>query len=221
MNITMKTTPNTSVAAPSPSVLEEGKVLSGGWRIKERKTDHPNEMSHHDSGPDRLELEIASETFVRAPEHDESAQRRRWCHPLGVLVSLGAVVAVLTMLADVPSSWLGDSGVAQPANAETHASSTPTQDQRTAAVPALSDSGYQLHLGTYRSELNARLMWTGLEADSSTLLDGFDPSFERQQSDGGTSYYVLAGAYMRHDNAASHCAWLNQREVACSVISGQ
>lgn len=217
----MTTTPNRSVAAHSPSVLEEGKAPSGGWRIKERKTDHPNEISHLDSGPDRIEQEHASEQIMRASEHDGSAQRRRWSHPLAVLISIGAVVAVLTMLADVPSSWLGESGVAQPANAETHASSTPTQDQQTTALPALSDRGYQLHLGTYRSELGARLMWAGLEADSGTLLDGFDPSFEPQQSDGGTSYHVLAGTYTRHGLAANHCAWLNNRKVACSVIGGQ
>ncbi len=221
MNALMKTSLNKSVAPPSPSVLEEGNVLGGGWRIKERKTDHPNEISHHDSGPDRIEQENASEEIVRAPGHDELPQRRRWCHPLGVLISIGAVVVVLTMLADVPSSWLGESGVTQPANAETYASSTPTQDQKTTALPAMSDGGYQLHLGTYRSELGARLLWAGLEADSGTLLDGFDPSFERQQSDGGTSYHVLAGPYARYGIADSHCAWLNEREVECSVIGGQ
>lgn len=217
----MKTALNKSVATHSPSVLEEGKVLGDGWRIKERKTDHPDEITFHASGPDRIKQENASEKIARAPGHDESTQHRSWCHPVGVLVSIGAIVVVLTMLADVPSSWLEKSGVAQPANAETYASSTPTQDQKTTVHPAMPNSGYQLHLGTYRSELGARLMWASLEADSDTLLDGFDPSFERQKSDGGTFYNVLAGTYARHGIADNHCAWLNKREIACSVIGGK
>ncbi|MGI9433402.1 MAG: SPOR domain-containing protein, partial [Geminicoccaceae bacterium] len=102
----------------------------------------------------------------------------------------------------------------------THTSSTSTQGQKMTAQEVMPDDGYQLHLGAYQSELGARLMWVSLEADPGMLLNGLDPAFKRQQGEGGTFYHVLAGTYARRDIADSHCAWLKEREVACSIVGG-
>lgn len=212
----MKKAPNRFKATHSPS-LQEGKILGGGWRIKELKTNRP---ARHDFGLLRPEPTDDSARSATVPGHQKTPQRRRWCHPFGVLASMSAAGIALIMVADVSSPWLDPTGVSQPANAETHTSSTSTQGQKTTALQVMSDDGYQLYLGAYRSELGARLMWVGLEADPGTLLNGLDPSFKRQQGEGGAFYHVLAGTYARHDVADSHCAWLKEHEIACSIVGG-
>lgn len=217
MGATMRKTPNKSTMAHSPS-LKEGAVLGDGWRIKERKTTNRlADSTHQDTSSLHSEPSDVNAQSATASPHEETPRRRRWCHPLVVLASMGAAAMALIIVADVPPSWLNPSNVSRSASAEAHTSSTSTPGQKQENEL---DRGYQLHLGVFPSELDARLMWLGLEADPATGLDRLDPLFKRDKSEHGTFYHVLAGTFASHNEADGHCAWLNENKVVCSVVGG-
>lgn len=158
-----------------------------------------------------------------------------WRHRFGVLSSIGIVAGALMIVIGLLSVWFSPSGVSQPAIAETFATAAASEAHAATEVPAERetpketvlqqdmpklDQAYRLHLGAYPSELSARLAWAGLQANSNMLLEGLDPSFDRQESDGGTFYHVLAGAYSRRHLADNHCSWLTQHEVDCFIVDG-
>lgn len=215
----MKKAPEKSATPPSLSPAE-GMVLGEGWRVKERKVKHPAASAPPVAGLFRPLSANIDARPASLPVQEDALQRRRWCHPLSVLVGSGAVAVALIMSLHALPPLFNSSGVSKQASAESPASSTPALRQGTAALHDAPGDHYQLHLGVYQSDLGARLMWTGLEANPATLLDGLDPSFKPHQSEQGTVYHVLAGAFASHDDADNHCAWLKEQKIACSIVGG-
>jgi len=215
---------DTSVASHAPTLAKE-RAVQGGWRIKKRKTNDGSKSGRRITRLSSSKIPFRAETYaarlssvipskggLRKSRSKPVTERRYWSRPLGVLGLVAAAIALI-VTAGEPSSWLDMSGVSPPAIAET---SAPSQLADLSAV----DEGYLLHLGSYPSELGAQLMWAGLEANRLTMLNRLDPVFTSHEGDQGTVYDVLAGRFVSREDAKGHCAWLNDNEVACSVVDG-
>lgn len=215
----MKKVPGTSIE-PYDRSPKKGGSLGDGWRIKERKAARAADPKDHVVSASQTRPENGSEQTSLLPEHDQSTQRLRWGYSFKGLTGVSAAIAALIIAAVVLPTWLNLYGVSQQANAEIQTSSTEISGQETSAQQITPIDGYQIHLGSYQSELGARLVWAGIEADPGRLLDGLNPIFKSHQDEQGMFYHVLAGSFVHHDDAAIRCAWLEQHDVACSIIGG-
>lgn len=184
---------------------EKEQVLGGGWRIKERKNKRPTAVERQIVAPVRFDAKSVS----TLSSSKRTAHRRRWLQPFGALAAMSAAV-VLVMVAGIP----------KPVEVEALSPTTMVESMQVAAQNGMLNHQYMLHLGSYQSELGAHLMWTGLEADLATMLEGFDPVFKSRERDDGTFIDVLVGTFSSQDEADGHCAWLNDKKVNCSVVDG-
>jgi len=208
----------TAIEAYEHSPEKEGSI-GGGWRIKERKTARPANTADLITSSIRKRFKIEVDKPARKAGPDQSSQRRPWYQGLRSVAGMGAAVAALITVAVVLPLWLNLYGVSQKANAEIQTPATAMAEQEKATQQITSNRKYQLHLGSYDSELEARLLWAGVEADLGVLSDGLDPLFKSDQGEHGTSYQVLAGKFPKENDAAMRCAWLRLRNVVCSVVS--
>lgn len=202
---------------PLSSPPSRGAAPKGGWRVKERKPHQRIALDRMDAAPvmplSRGDVQPSEPEKTPTPK----SANQRWRKSFGVLTGASIAAGALMIMTGTPSAWLHQSGASHPAVAETYASTSSTEESvGTPQVPR----AYRLHLGAYQSELSARLAWAGFEADSNMLLEGLDPSFDRRESDDGTLYHVLAGAYSRRDLADDHCSWLARRNLDCSIVGG-
>lgn len=213
----------TSSAPLKPSDKKD-QAPDGGWRVKEWKTN----SSSVSVGQTKHSFPSLPINVIAEDEPPSIFERLGlWCYGkrwIGILAAMSTTV-VLVMVMGTSSSWLVSPEVSKPAVAATHDAPTPTPAPALAPAPepelAVQESrlntGYLLHLGSFRSQLGARLMWAGLTADPGMLLQGFDPIF---RSDDGTVFDVLVGTYSSHDAADGHCAWLTQNNITCAVVGG-
>lgn len=191
-----------------PHYLRPGTepVLGDGWRIKERKSKRPTAAERKILAPVRFD----AKSVTSSSSSRKTAHRRRWLQPFGALAAMSAAM-VLVMVAGVP----------KPANVATQSPVDLMESMQVAAQNGMLDHRYMLHLGSYQSELGAHLMWTGLEADLATMLEGLNPVFKSEERDNGTFIDVLVGTFSSQDEADGHCAWLNDKKVvSCSVVDG-
>lgn len=204
---------------PDQTTPEKDVVLSSGWRVKRRAPTRSGESVDTIVSSIATRPGIAPGKSARAAGRSQSSRLQRLSRHFGVLASMGAAVVALIMVADFLSSGVEPTGISHPANAETHISTA--EDQSAIRQLAISADGYQLHLGAYRSELDARLVWVGLEAYAGTTLDGMHPLFEAHRSDDGDQvFHLLARSVGGYDEADNHCAWLRKRAVTCSIVEG-
>lgn len=211
----MKQAPDIANAAHMPSP-QKGEVLANGWRVKGRKTT-PQTESPGKPVQAEVHAEVGAELGVTKSKGDQSPLPRRWNRWLGVFASTGAAIIVLITVMNILPSWFNSPSVSHPAHAETQALLTPISSKATAVTQISSDEVYQLNLGAYQSELGARLMWAGLEANSD-LLYVLDPLFEPEETVQGMVYHVLAGTFASEDDADVVCSWLREHDVDCSIV---
>ena len=222
--------------APVPSPAGSVESLGDGWKVKKWKTPSSHGFARPvGAGPEHAPGQAAVRHSL--------LQRRRWCHPLGILGGVGAAALAVIMMANVMPPEAGSSDMSQPVKAATLSSSMPTEVQKaepepsliprrpaslqTALAPqemsapqdSLANDEYQLYLGAYPSEVGARLLWTGLKANPRTTLDGLDPIFERTENELGTFYHVFAGTLSNHDDADRYCERLKQQNVSCTIFT--
>ena len=204
------------VNAPTmPHYLRPGQeqVLGGGWRIKKRKNKRPTAIEQQILAPVRFDAKSAAVSSSSR----KNAQRRRLLQPFGALAAMSAAM-VLVMAAGIPKPVVVE---AQPSSdMEAQSSSDMLESMHVAAQNGMLNHHYMLHLGSYQSELGAHLMWTGLEADPATMLEGLNPIFKSHERDDGTFIDVFVGRFSSQDEADGHCAWLHDKKVSCSVVDG-
>lgn len=203
-----------------PSFPQEQTAAIGGWRVKERKTAGPARIARRNTIPQPIGPKGLTVQTVTAPLSKSRSQREGWLSSRRGLAGTGAALIILLTMAAASSLWLKSPNALQTTEAETQTSSSTLSDQKTAAEPATSDEGYRLYLGTYRSELAARLTWAGLQADSATMLVGLDPFFKPSEEGESAFYHVLAGRHATYHEANSHCSWLRDHGVDCSIVDG-
>jgi len=162
-----------------PLPIEKERSLGGGWRVKERKTKRPLARDQQISAPLRPESHDSLSRSVSPTGKMNAVRRQQWLLPIGGLAAVSAVIVTI-MMSGVPSSSSDQSGGLQLVSADRQISA---QSQRAAAQESMMNVGYMLHLGSYQSELGAHLMWTGLEANTASMLEGLDPIFKSQQRD--------------------------------------
>ena len=201
---------------PDWSALQKDTVLGGGWRVKERVTTRSAAATRSIVKPaEKRSGHHPIESDGASMDHQPS-RLQSWSRHFAVIASSAAAIVALVTAADFLSSGLEPAGISHPANAETRISAT--ADQNGLASPI---DGYQLHLGAYQSELDARLVWAGLEAYPGTTLNGLHPLFQPRKSDDGDQvFHLLAGTFGGYDEADSRCAWLKEHNVDCSIVEG-
>ncbi len=215
----MKKASNTTEIEACARAPQSEEQIGCGWRIKERKTSRSaNRVDITSVIRNRFELD--AEQAASPAGSNQIHQRRRWYHSLESLSGIAAAVVALIMAAAFLPPWLNLDGVSQKANAEIQSPSATMPGQETKTQYSTPSGLYQLHLGTYTTELDARLMWAGLEVDPDMLVTGLDPQFKSSQSEQGIFYDLLAGAFVHQDDAAIRCAWLRKHDVACTIIGG-
>lgn len=181
----------TIVSKRSAPAFPNDRHVGSGWRIKARKPSRSVESvgAHHSDS--------SSAGYLY--------KSIKWSGYSGIFASLVAVIFSFTMVTGLLSSWFEPASISHSANAQTKES--------------LEHDGYQLHLGVYQSELEAKLIWTSLQAYPGTTLDGFDPFLKPEKLDVGSEvYHLLTSGIAGFDEADDHCAWLKQHDVACSII---
>lgn len=203
-------------SVPLKSSDKKDQAPDGGWRVKKWKTNNASvsaQPTRH-SFPS-LPITVIAENAAPSGAERLGLQRygKQW---IGILAVACAAVA-LVMGGGAYFPWLGSPEVSPPAVAATQNSPAPAADLQLAVQENTRNNGYLLYLGSFRSQLGARLMWAGLTADPGMMLQGFDPIF---RSDDGTVFDVLVGTYSSHDAADGHCAWLAQNNITCAVVGG-
>ncbi len=169
----------------------------GGWRVKAQRSSAWSEAASAEGSTFR--------PVTRRRGYDRPLPKRSG--HAGVFASFTIAILGALLVVGGLSTWFEPAAISQPAHAE-------TGNERT-------DGTYKLHLGIYESELGAKLTWTSIKAYPGKTFDEVSPNFESRMTESlGPVYLLTAGHFVDYDNADSHCDWLRDRRVACTVVDG-